>query len=214
VDPAVALVEAYLQVNGYLTVTEHPVVVSAGRDQVRTATDLDVLALRFPAAGQEVGDGRRRHARGPVAFAADPVLEAPADRVDMIVAEVKEGPARFNPATRDRLVLAAALARFGCCAHPEAAPVVERLLRRGRARTAAGHVVRMVAFGAGGDATRTRRGLQVGLSHVHDFLIAYLRANWGALRHVQVRQPALAGLALLMKCPPSRLDGGERDARR
>lgn len=46
-DVAVGLVRAYLQVNGYFTVTEFPVVESVGTGGYRSATDIDVLACRF-----------------------------------------------------------------------------------------------------------------------------------------------------------------------
>jgi hypothetical protein len=60
-DPAVALVQAYLQMNGYFTVTEYSVVEAAGRsNQYRMSTDLDVLAVRFPGAGHAVVGGPRR----------------------------------------------------------------------------------------------------------------------------------------------------------
>jgi hypothetical protein len=50
-DNAVALVQAYLQVNGYFTVTEYPV-LEAARHGIEAATDFDVLAYRFPGAGR------------------------------------------------------------------------------------------------------------------------------------------------------------------
>ena len=52
-DTAVALVQAYLHVNGYFTVVEHPVLESLRAGQVRTVTDLDVLAYRLPGAGAQ-----------------------------------------------------------------------------------------------------------------------------------------------------------------
>ena len=47
-DHAVALVETYLRVNGYFTVTEYPLVEVCRYGNYRTATDLDLLAFRFP----------------------------------------------------------------------------------------------------------------------------------------------------------------------
>ena len=47
-DNAVALVQAYLRLNGYFTVTEYPVIATRRDGTYRTATDLDVLAFRFP----------------------------------------------------------------------------------------------------------------------------------------------------------------------
>ena len=47
-DHAVALVQAYLQLNGYFTSAESPIFTGAGRKGARTITDIDVLAFRFP----------------------------------------------------------------------------------------------------------------------------------------------------------------------
>src|SRR6266545_7003665 len=103
-DTAVALVQAYLNVNGYFTVVEYPV-LEAYREGARAVTDLDILAFRFADAGHEVIRGRHHGPLGGRAFAPDPVLGSPAGRPDMIVGEVKEGAAHFNPATRNPVVL-------------------------------------------------------------------------------------------------------------
>lgn len=50
-DHADTLVEAYLQINGYFTVAEYPVIESLGKRHYGVATDLDILAFRFPGAG-------------------------------------------------------------------------------------------------------------------------------------------------------------------
>ena len=66
-DSAVALVQAYLRVNGYFTVTEYPVIASGKGGTYRTATDLDVLAVRFPHSGHIVPgrtEGRDEGLRG------------------------------------------------------------------------------------------------------------------------------------------------------
>ena len=114
-DPAVALVQAYLQINGYFTVTEYAVVEAAGRSgPYRTSTDLDVLAVRFPGAGHAIVRRRHRRHDDGVALDSDPALGASDDRVDMIVGEVKEGRAELNRGARDPRVLEAVLTRFGC----------------------------------------------------------------------------------------------------
>jgi len=59
----------------------------------------------------------------------------------MIVGEVKEGPARFNPATRDPDVLRIALARFGCCGSEEAGELARTLLARGHVDAPSGHTL-------------------------------------------------------------------------
>src|SRR5690625_4507165 len=90
-DNAVALVRAYLHVTGYFTVTEYPVLEAERHSGFRTVTDLDVLAFRFAGAGRRLhgveAGAAGRH--GPP-FEPDPALGVPADRSDMLVAEVKE----------------------------------------------------------------------------------------------------------------------------
>ena len=59
-DTAVALVQAYLHVNGYFTVAEYPVLEAQCADhQIRTVTDLDILAYRFPGCRARPGRSRR-----------------------------------------------------------------------------------------------------------------------------------------------------------
>lgn len=89
-DTAVSLVQAYLHVNGYFTVVEHPVLESLRAGQVRTVTDLDVLAYRLPGAGHDLI--HRRSGTGPQRLSSDvdPALGAPTGRADMIVGEVKK----------------------------------------------------------------------------------------------------------------------------
>jgi hypothetical protein len=59
-DTAVALVQAYLRVNGYFTVAEYPIVEAAGNSGPRSMTDIDILAFRFAGAGRDVGGPGRR----------------------------------------------------------------------------------------------------------------------------------------------------------
>lgn len=109
-DNAVALVQAYLHVNGYFTVTEYPVIETMGKGRYEMTTDLDVLAFRFPGAGRLItGKGKTE------LFAPDPALNCPKDSADMLVGEVKEGKARLNRGVRDPRVLQIMLSRFGCC---------------------------------------------------------------------------------------------------
>ena len=198
-DIAVALVQAYLNVNGYFTVVEYPVLEASRRGPARAVTDLDVLAFRFVGAGHEVVHGRGHSPLGGHRFEPDPALGCPADRPDMIVGEVKEGAARFNPATRDPTVLQIALARFGCCPADAAEDLVARLLSRGRVDAPAGHAIRMVAFGTVPDASAGGHWTTVPMNHVVDFLRRYLRDHWEILRHTQVKDPTLGLLALLEK---------------
>lgn len=199
-DTAVALVQAYLHVNGYFTVVEFPVLEAFRAAPARTVTDLDILAFRFPRAQAEVihrQQGRQRVVQDT--FLPDPVLGCPADHPDMIVGEVKEGAARFNDAARDPAVLAVALARFGCCGADHAAEIARRLVVQGCADTPEGHTVRMVAFGAVPGSVSEAHATIVPMRHVVEFLRGYLREHWDVLRHAQLKDPALDVLALLEK---------------
>ena len=147
-DNAVALVQAYLHINGYFTVTEYPVVEAMKHRNYRTMTDLDILAFRFPAAERimclegagELGVAGR--------FAPDTALGNLAEHADMIIDEVKEGHAELNQGATNPAVLSAVLARFGCCAPNEVPQVVKQVLRSGHTLTPCGHRIRLIAFGA------------------------------------------------------------------
>lgn len=203
-DTAVQLVQAYLHVNGYFTVAEYPVLASSRREGSRTVTDLDILAYRFAGAGHElISHGEHRPMNH---LDIDPALGCRVDVPDMIVGEVKEGPARVNPALRDPLVLEVALARFGCCAAEQARSLVRELLNHGHATTEQGHVVRIVAFGNTHAHNAAGPWRTISMGHVVLFLQAYLHLNWDVLRHTQLRDPAFAVLALIEKWNIAPLD--------
>jgi len=204
-DPAIALVQAYLRVNGYFTITEYPLFeILEGGTNVRAITDLDILAFRFPRVGRaplgSPAGGGTLHG----VFRPDPDLAGDPDKADMILAEVKGGPARFNEAILDPRVLGAGLARFGCCAPENAEPLARILLRRGSAKTEAGHIIRTIAFGSGtDDAAKEQAYRVISLGHVIAFLENYLREEWAVLRQVQVLEPGLAMLQTVMKARES-----------
>ena len=199
-DNAVALVQAYLRVNGYFTVAEFPVLEAARHGGYREVTDIDILAFRFAAAGRAVGPpGRAIPVVTEVAFEPDPALGAPGDATDMLVGEVKEGDVHLNPAARNPVTLGTALARFGCCTPAEAPGIVDHLLKHGRAATAHGHQIRMVAFGAASQIAETHSYRTIPLSHVLAFLQEHLRSYWEVLRHAQLKDPTLGFLAMLEK---------------
>lgn len=195
-DTAVALVQAYLHVNGYFTVTEYPLVETMRRGQTRSRTDLDIMALRF-------GPSRHVHRRisGGSAHSVDPMLNAPADGVpDMIIGEVKEGAARFNAALRDEHVLAAALVRFGCCGDETVRETVQTLMATGAASTPVGHRVRLVAFGLSAATDGLLPGQHaVSLGHIAQFLRNHIVEHRSVLRSAGSKDPTMALLLLLDK---------------
>lgn len=219
-DTAVGIVQAYLHVNGYFTVTEYPVLEAFRNGGTRAVTDLDILAFRFAGSGHDVIRGRGRRPLAGRALVPDPMLNCPPDRPDMIVGEVKEGAARLNAAMRDPAVLEIALVRFGCCPSEHAATVTRQLLTAGHATTPAGHAIRMIAFGDSPDGDRREPFTTLSMRHVVVFLRAYLRDNWAVLRHTQFRDTAFGVLALIEKWgveAPGRgpaVRGERRDPRR
>ena len=95
------LVQASLNVNGYFTVVEYPVLEAYRGTAARSVTDLDVLAMPFSGAGHEVIRGQSHRPMDGRVFEADPVLGCAADRPDTIVGEVKEGSARQSSTRGD-----------------------------------------------------------------------------------------------------------------
>jgi len=200
-DHAVALVQAYLHVNGYFTVTEYPVIEAMRSGQHKALTDLDVLAFRFPNAGNLV-PSQSIHGGEMLAVQTDPLLGIEPDQADMVIAEVKEGRAELNSGARNPDVLRAALVRFGCCSASHVESEVKELLRRGRARTANGHLVRLMAFGATGVSSNTCHVITLG--HVIDYLNRYLDTHWQVLHTAQFKDP---GFGLLMTLEKARRAG-------
>ena len=199
-DHAVALVQAYLQLNGYFTSAEYPIVASAGRGGVRSITDVDVLAFRFPTGfptARPLSRRARKSPRGLDLGELDPGLGAPPDTIDMVIGEVKEGRVGINTGIRNPEVLRAVISRLGDEERQE--EVVDNLLHSGRATTSSGVVVRLIAFGSfpPGDAVPPCRIISLG--HVLSYLQSYVRRHWQVLRHLQFKDPAFGFLMTLEK---------------
>lgn len=195
-DNAVALVQAYLRINGYFTVAEYPILETHGKNAVQMATDIDILAFRFPGAIRQVV-GKRNEKWQQGLSIPDPDLKVPSGAPDMIIGEVKEGRAHLNKSMRNPSIVSAALARFGCCAAKHAEGTAQKLLAAGRAKTPEGHMVRIVVFASGG--AEERRFQVLTLAHITDFLRSYLREHWQVLHHAQFRDPVLSLLMTLEK---------------
>lgn len=200
-DNAVALVEAYLRVNGYFTVAEYPVLEAAREGGFRTVTDLDILAFRFPGAGSSSGAGRPgdRHVE------IDPALGVAVGSADMIVGEVKEGRGRLNRAALDPEVLKTALLRFGCAERSELDGIARQLADTGVATLRSGHRLRQLIFASVPDSGE-KVAQSISLGRVVRFLQNHLRAHWDALHTAQFKDPAFGFLATLEKA--QRGDGG------
>ena len=200
-DHAVSLVQAYLQLNGYFTSAEYPIIAAAGRNGFRTITDIDVLAFRFPNGIPTASMSRRRKTpRGLDTSELDPGLGASPDSIDMIVGEVKEGRVGINSGVRDPAVLKTVIQRLG---DPnleiDIDSVVHDLLDRGAARLLSGITVRLIAFGASPPGSPVPPCRIVSLGHVLQFLQTYVRKHWHVLRHLQFKDPAFGFLMTMEK---------------
>jgi len=206
VDTAVALVAAYLHFNGYISIPEQPILIGEGRPwRYHTATDLDVLAVRFPHAAVVVP----RDGGGPgvkdedLRLTLDPLLDVEPDTVDVLIAEVKEGRPRLNDALRDATVLLAVLRRLDAGFDEPLEIVVQRLLRHGRARTSAGGRkwrFRLAAFGDGDPPADSKGEFEAfPLRHAALYLIRCMSEHHEVWRDAQFGDPVLDLLHLLDK---------------
>lgn len=195
-DHAVSLVQAYLQLNGYFTSAEYPIVAGAGRNGIRTVTDIDVLAFRFPS-GLPTPSGRKTP-QGLDVSNIDPGLGVAPDTVDMIIGEVKEGRVGINTGIRSPEVLKAVITRLGEPVE-ESEQVVQDLLNTGNAVLPTGYVVRLVAFGSFPPGSQVPPCRIISLGHVLQYLQDYVRTHWHVLRHMQFKDPAFGFLMTLEK---------------
>src|SRR5438105_14167952 len=195
-DHAVSLVQTYLQLNGYFTSAEYPIIASARRNGVRTITDIDIFAFRFPC-GFPVPVPKRAP-QGLDTSEVDPGLGVPADSIDMIIGEVKEGRVGINIGTRDPEVLKVVVSRLGEIG-TETDRVIADLLQTGAAQLPTGVQMRLIAFGAFPPGAPVPPCRIISLGHVLDFLQGYVHKHWKVLRHLQFKDPALGFLMTLEK---------------
>ncbi len=198
-DHAVALVQSYLQLNGYFTSAESPIISSTGRHGFRTITDIDVLAFRFPSGldAAEPVPVRASAPRGIDISELDPGLGTLPNMIDMVIGEVKEGRVGINTSARDPEVLKTVIARLGQTGEEDQA--VADLLRTGVARVGSGVVIRFIAFGAFPPGAAVPPCRIISLGHVVDYLQSYVRKHYSMLRHLQLKDPAFGFMLALEK---------------
>ena len=195
-DHAVALVQAYLQLNGYFTSAEYPIIAGTARSGFRTLTDIDILAFRFPS-GEPMARHGRKAPKGLDVTGLDPGLAVPAGSIDMIIGEVKEGRVGINTGIRDPDVLKTVVNRFGEVG--DADNVVHHLLKSGTAHIPPSFSVRLIAFGSFPPGAPVPPCRIISLGHVLSFLQSYVHKHWDMLRHLQFKDPAFGFLMTLEK---------------
>jgi hypothetical protein len=203
-DPAVALVESYLRLNGYFTVTEFQVQHPVGGG-FETATDLDILSVRLPRAAEAV----LRHPQRPgeerceILLADDPALQADRDLPDLLIGEVKEGAAALNRRLTTPEVLHVALRRAGCCPEEHIAHAASVLAAHGefiaQGDDGARCRIRLASFCGYVETPPAPAILIVTLGHIIEFIMDRLREYRPVLRSAQVKDPTLNLLKLLDK---------------
>lgn len=198
-DTAVGLVKAYLELCGYFVLAELPVRERAGGDY-RDVTDLDVVAVRFAHTPADTSGLDARPLQ--LFLGSDPSLGTFEEGLDVLIGEVKEGRARFNPALHRVDTIAFALRRVGCCpadrVEVEAGKIArtgsQEMLLPGGSRCR----VRLVAFGSHGTArelgTRT-----ISLSRCADYITERLRWSSDIMKGTQFKDPILGLFALQQK---------------
>jgi hypothetical protein len=195
VDPAVGLVQAYLRLNGFLTVTEYPV-LSKGRHGFASLTDIDVLAVRFPNAQDWIsGKGA-----GAVQLENDTALDIAPHCIQMIIGEVKEGPAKLNARAYAPAVIETAIRRFGCC-DGDPREVALQVVQSGAAETHVGSVecrIRMMVFGGSG-ADGSSDYSYLGLRHIAEYLNRFIERHRDIFTAAQPKDDVLDLMALLAK---------------
>ena len=195
-DTAVSLVQSYLFANGFFTVTEYPILETLTPGSSRTVTDIDMLALRFPGAG----DSQRAATTSGIVLQPDPALELSDNYIEVIIGEVKEGAAELNKAARDPDVLTAVLDRFGRMKPEVEAQVVRELVRTGTAVHPTGLVrFRLMVFASQAPSRRRIRYTWISHGHIVGWMRNEVRTHWEQLKTIQSKNPALSYLILFEK---------------
>jgi hypothetical protein len=201
-NTCVALVGAYLRFNGYITVPEQPVLIGQGKPyRYHTATDVDILAVRFPNAAVVV-PREYGAVEDDLHLEIDPTLMLQEDTVDVLIAEVKSGRPRLNDGLRNSDVLYATLRRVDPGFDVDIDGTIERLIRHGEAQAkSAGKKwrFRLVAFGEGQPAPEGGPYTVIQLRHVAAFLMQTMREHHQVWKDAQFGDPVLDLLHLFDK---------------
>lgn len=196
-DVAVNLVESYLRLNGYLTLSEFEVQKRNMKGIYETLTDVDMVALRFPgdiyAADAHTDEDSR------VLLIQDDELRLEADTIDLIIGEVKQGEAVLNDSLTHHDVLHSVLQRVAWIYAEGLDGVIARLQEHGVAHSKArsgGQVrTRLVAFGRAPQSNINT----ISLSHIIETMISFMNEFDSVLRPAQFKAPTMALLRLLAK---------------
>jgi hypothetical protein len=198
-DIAVNLVESYLRLNGYLTLSEFEVQKRGPEGTYETLTDVDIVGLRFP--GEIYATDVHEEPEARLLLIEDEALMLIPDCVDVIVGEVKQGEAVFNPTLKRHEVLHTVLRRFEWIYGDPLGEVVADLQADGLSvipsRGGRGGTIRtrLMAFGR----SQTSNLHTISLTHIFERMIRFMEDFDEVLRPAQFKDPAPALLRLLAK---------------
>ncbi|HSR44043.1 MAG TPA: hypothetical protein VLT15_02285 [Acidimicrobiia bacterium] len=196
-DIAVNLVESYLRLNGYLTLSEFEIQGKTTDGTYRTLTDVDIVGLRFP--GDVFAAESDDHADGRMLLIRDPALNLEEGQIDVIIGEVKQGEAVFNPRITSHQVLHTVIRRVDWIYGTDVGAIVDQLSRNGVAVTTScnGGTVRtrLVAFGRSPQVDLHT----ISLSHIVEQMTSFMTDFDDVLRSANFKDPASALLRLLAK---------------
>lgn len=197
-DVAVDLVEVFLRFNGYLTLSEWHILGENARGDWETLTDVDILGVRFP--GQVLIADTHDPREAEKLEVPGMILQLEENTVDVIIGEVKQGEAVFNPSLTTHRTLHTTLHRLKWLYEGrDLEKVVEDLQGKGVCYTPArggGQVrTRLVAFGQAEEPTLNRIPIGVVLERVAHTL----EEHEEVLRSVLFASPSAATLKLLRK---------------
>lgn len=201
-NTCVALVGAYLRFNGYVTVPEQPVLVGQGKPyRYHTATDIDILAVRFPNAAVVV-PREYGAVEDDLHLDIDAELDLQDDTVDVLIGEVKSGRPRLNEGLRDHDVLYATIRRVDPGFDAPIHETIERLIRHGEAQCkSAGKRwrFRLIAFGEGQPAPDGGPYKVIQMRHVAQFIMQTIGEHHQVWKDAQFGDPVLDLLHFLDK---------------
>lgn len=196
-DIAVNLVENYLRLNGYLTLSEFEVARRISKGNYKTVTDVDIMAVRFPGE-LFIGDPHIE-SEAELLLIHDPALQLEEDTIDVVIGEVKQGQAELNVNIKDHSVLHTMLHRiewlYGLPLNDVITGLQRKAIHTGPSCGQADIRTRLVAFGRS-DVLDHKT---ISLSHIVRTMIEFMETHEAALKPIQFKEPAPAMLRLLMK---------------
>ena len=163
-----------MQINGYFTVLNCPLIEVADININRCINYLDILAVKFVRQSEVHAFSRALYnaKRAPIAYIKDSLLHNPSHSNEIIIAELLQSGDSNKSMILDHKTLVAALDRFGCCKMKELHDIAHSLLISGSAETSNGFIIRMAYF-SNSCSHNLKEWIFIDLEHVRLFVKDY-----------------------------------------